>query len=192
MSDTSVRLTHHVKGAPYHSEPPAIISVDPNDFIRLVCFLSIALPFYHGAILALTTYKEDSKENKGAIRIPEEKTDLTKFVTVFVHASILFLMSKSIDGLITFVEWIFVFMFYNAASTAYNLGKKKKGYFMEWVLLNALTTVFCVVFLFTFNNMTFDRLSINIGLLLVLIYRTFLDYYLLWNRFYGTVYEFIK
>jgi hypothetical protein len=77
----------------------AIILNDPNDLFRLLTFLLIAVPFYHGAVLGLTasTQKIDPKNRlKIDLRMP----------VLFIHAGLLLLMSKGIANSIIFTEWL--------------------------------------------------------------------------------------
>lgn len=146
------------------------------NIILLTSFFLVAIPFYHGATVFLSSRAAE------LIHERKQRQIFFYFIMLFTEATFLFLMGISVTSVEQFVIWLFVLMIVDLGWTlvAY-LIIRDEALPPEWIHLDFLTIVFLLIFVFLYPSAVWFS---PFTLFIVLLFRTLIDYRVAWNLVY--------
>lgn len=157
--------------------------------LRLIGFFTIALTFYHGAAVILTTVAAELHKVRKRGKI------FYNFFFLFTEGILLYFMSKSLGNIDQFVRMFLVLLIVDVVWALTHLisdkitknpqsTTKNPQSSVEWIHLDFLMIGFLITFLVFPSLSQFSGLYINIILLVALLVRTIVDYMVGWRLVY--------
>lgn len=163
----------------YYTDIHKSISVlglpDINPSFLVLSYLSVAVLFYHGGIIFLTTVAaEELTEGKARRVFPD-------FIVLFLEGVIVYYMAKDVNSLQVFVKLIMTLMVVDIGWVLYfySVTKARSVYF-EWVHFDLMT--FLALILISFYGYGIQPYT---TVFIILVSRTICDYTFAWKEFYS-------
>jgi hypothetical protein len=158
-----------------HHSISALGLPDLNHSFLILSYLSVAILFYHGGIIFLSSVAaEELTEGKARRVFPD-------FIVLFLEAAIVYYVAKDIASFQVFTRLIMTLMLVDISWVLYfySISKGRSVYF-EWVHFNLMT--FLALLLVSLNGHGTQAYAI---VFTVLVSRTICDYAFAWKEFYS-------
>lgn len=154
--------------------------------LPLLTYLSLAIPFYHGATMAFLKQAERWWLRKQ--RTEKPRIAFLDFLVLFVEAGVLYFMSTNLDEFSDIVKWAFILMVADTTWILATRNSKDRQIPREWLQLNIPYSAFLII--------AFALFSPDLGytgklpdyalpfLFSVTLFRTVVDYGVTWKSIY--------
>lgn len=163
---------------------------------RLIGFLVTIIPFIHGTVLMFSNkWYYDKLEDKYHFGVA-----FIYFIVAFTHAILFFFVTLNILETSRFLLILWIIMFLNILWLCIQIPiqkkilKKSKNYFLpQWALINFNALAFLTIFVFAPPSNFSGKDGIdsnywyNLFILIILIARSVIDYYVGWDTLYNRI-----
>lgn len=156
----------------FREESP--FAVSQTKFLMFLAFLTISIPFYHGALTYLQ--RKTSEVTKRTV----------DFLFLLIEASVILLMSASVSAASVFVTWMGLLLAIDVIWLLIALSDKRVDPPpATWLWINLGTLLFIIISWFGFG-IALDSIEFLSGLLVVSVARSITDYAGGWNVYFPT------